>query len=677
MHNRPTMKRLITLMSLALIAGCGDQTANDAEIASQRPGGEAQEGADGKADTTVGPVTAMRCSAQSSYVRKGGYVEVDVDARDAEQQLSRNYALTVTPSADTRVIQRNKIIFDGEGAYEIACCALDTGLCDHTAVQVGQLYPALSVTAPRWLDGPQTARLEGRALDHTGKAASVKVEGQRVRVDADGRFTVSLPARSGVNTYTLVATDAEGRSSTRFAWVMAGPFGDLDRPEADGVVVALGDEAYPQLSDLIRRGLDLALQAESFYAGIMRSKEGTEGVYKWKMKPVGIGITDVKVDLEPHPAGLQVNAALERITFTAELETKLGFFGWKKREATARLARLAASAVANVRDGQITLADLSVELTDLDLEISDLPGFVEDLLLYFFEDDLAKTLETQLQRQIDKKLASALDGFAKELPLELPEPLHGDLVATTRVSTIHGDAAGLMVGLALTVDGETDPLRLDAPGPWRGAAAAARPSRDAMYEAALSVDLLNTLFFAAWQTGALDLSFSQEEVRTNPDVPGVIRVDYFIDPRMPPVVYAGDNPGIFNLALPAIQLDVVMETSLGFVNASAAVGGEMAIAFKAEGDAVAVDVTPLDITLDLQVAPADLEREAVRRYLAGLVETKIFPKLARLSRVVPVPEADLTDLGLEGVSRLTVRDLDIGAGQSPDVLRVSGRAVIE
>ncbi|MFN3200611.1 MAG: hypothetical protein ACE366_19585 [Bradymonadia bacterium] len=670
------MKTLTPLMWIPLFVACASEPGGDALPAS--PSGEqAGTPVGGKADTTVGPVTSMQCQALSHHVRPGGFVEIDVQAKDRAGASSRNYELSVQPEFNSRVVQRNKVIFNTPGAYEITCCALDTGLCDTTAVQVGQLYPALSVTAPRWAEGTSTVQLTGQAFDHMGEQVKLTVDDREVRVDADNRFTVSVPVTSGVNTFTLVATDAEGRSSTRYAWTLAGPFGDLDDPEDDGVVVALGSTAYPQLSDLIERGLRPALRSESFYAAVMRPQAGEEGFYQWKLNPEGIGISDVDVDLRPNAVGLKIDVILERIIFTAEAQTKLGFFGWKRRDVTATVDRFEVSTTARLRNRSLSLDALTVNLVDFDIEISDLPGFIEDILLYFFEDDLKKTIEEELREQLDEKLEGALDGFARELDVDMPEPLHGALTVRTDLSTLHGDQSGLLVGMAFTVDGETDPLRLDAPGPWRGAAAAARPFRQGMYEAAMSIDLFNTLFFAAWQTGALDMSFNQEEQRPDPDVPEVLAVDYFVDLKLPPVVQPGDNAGEYFLDLAAIQLDAVLESSIGFINASAAVGGRLSFTFKVEDNAVALDIQPVYIDLDLQVAPADLERESVRRYFARLIQEKVFPKIARLSKAMPVPEADLSKLGLEGINTLSVKELRIAPGRTADVIRLDGRVVVE
>ena len=65
-----------------------------------------------KADVSSGPIEKLSCQIEESFVRKGSFARIKVDALDAEGISSRNYELKPTPSIGTRVVQRNQIIFD-------------------------------------------------------------------------------------------------------------------------------------------------------------------------------------------------------------------------------------------------------------------------------------------------------------------------------------------------------------------------------------------------------------------------------------------------------------------------------------------------------------------------------------------------------------------------------------
>ena len=665
----------IAAVVTSLAVACAEEPARGGDLAGEEPG--IAHG--GKADVTVGPVVSMACQSADRFVRRGGVVEVVVDARDAAGKASRNYSVEVFPAIDTRVVQRNKVIFGTDGSYDIRCCALDTDICDVTSVQVGQPEPAVSVQVPLFVDKPGQIELRGRAAASDGDDVYVEVDGRSAWVGSDGRYVADVWAGSGVNRYEVTAIDDSGRYSKRLAWTLAGPFGDLDAPEADGAQVRLSHEIYDELAAIVSKATEPIWSTLEFRQKLLTVREGRDGVYKYVMTPTDFGVGSMDIAFTPDRDGVRFEVTFTDVFAFADVKTKLAFFGWKEREARAHVATLTVSALMEVHDLSVSYRDVGVNLAELDLDISDLPEFVEDLIVYFFEDDIVDGMTKSILEQCNNNMGGVFTGFSQSTRVKMPKPLSGELEAVVELTTLHADESGFKLGLSMTVDGETDPLRAHAPGPWRGNDFVPRLRGEWGYEAGLDLDLLNTLFFAAWQTGALDMSFEVDgdDVLRGQDLPDAETLVVFVDPQLPPIVRAGDRAGEIIIDLGAIRLDAVLPTTLGVVNAGVmAEGSARAMIFVRDGE-LAVTSTVEHLELDILVAPGDLEPEPTRRFVNALLERDVIPKFAALAASTPIPEADLRGLGLPRVSSLRVFDLDVVEADVPGALVLTGGLFVE
>ena len=558
------MWRWIFLVSFAV--GCADAPA-DEDVSASDPGGG------GKADTTIGPVVAIGCKAVEPFVRRGGFTAIEVDARDAEGGQSRNYEVTVQPELGTQVIQRNKVVFDNDGSYQVTCCARDADLCDQTAVQVGRLAPALSVEAPRFVAG-DSVWIEGRTLTRFGKVPVLTVNGRRVAVEGDGRFGLDIAVESGPNTVTLVASDAEGETSTRYLWLLAGPFVSLGEPRPDTAQVLLGPSAYADFADVMRDAFEAYLDSPAFAEALSRTKSGTSVTHEWTLTPTDFAAEEVALELQPHARGVRVEVMLKRPRLGADGRTRFRAGGdWLDRTVEATADRLVLRGLLVVGALSLSLEEVDVELVGLDFEISDLPGFIETILAKIVDDDIVDSILEGIGRTAESKLGGVARGFAHEVPIALPEPLWGELVAGFALTRLEADEEGLHLALSVTADGETDPLRADAPGYWRAKAPAA-PVGARVYEAAIGLDAVNSVLFAGWQTGAFDISLAYEEeaLRDARDV-DVKALDIFFDFKLPPQATMGDRPGELLLHFGGMRADVVYETDLGVAHGALEVGG--------------------------------------------------------------------------------------------------------
>ena len=221
---------------------------------------------------------------------------------------------------------------------------------------------------------------------------------------------------------------------------------------------------------------------------------------------------------------------------------------------------------------------------------------------------------------------------------------------------------GLLLGVGLAIDGETDPARAKAPGPLMTSLEVPKLNQGAPYELAFHLDLLNRLFFSAWQTGGLDLITRVDEpIRDQGDLLGDQQLTLFVTPSLTPVVRMGEREGELIIGLGGLRVDGVLESDLAVLNFALETGGALRALLSAQGSALYVSATAEELTADVLIAPAGWEKEPTRQLISRLIETKVAPKYVDLLRSLPVPSADLSDLNLGSLSTLEALDLSLSS----------------
>lgn len=653
-----TPRVLILAIVAVALSACGGDPATDLAAAGAAAG-------TGKADVTVGPIVSIRCQASESFVRRGDFTEIVVDARDAHGAQSRNWELVVTPPQGVRVAQRNKVIFNDDGSFDVACVARDADLQDHAAVQVGRTAPALSVAAPAFSLRDE-ALLTGVALGRDGEPAQVTVDGVAVTVDAEGRFSSELPTPGGLGRFEVVATDAGGESTVRRVWSLAGPFGDLDRFAGDSLRVGLDGEALGQVAAAVARVAEARLLDPAFQAEILADLVGGDrDGRRWDVTITGYHFARPEVSLTPADDGLAFSLVLPQVRVDGGGAYKLPLFSWVERDMTMTARSVSVRGVVRAEGGsRLVASGVTGAFDDLKVDVEGLPGFIERLLLGWVDDDLREALEDGAARGLDEALDAVAEGFTFTRDVDLPEPLLGPLVVEGALGRVAVGPEGLSVGLQVTVDGETDPLRVDAPGPWQPAGGAPPPlTAGGPYQAALSLDLLNVFAFAAWQTGALDVAGHIEARRLEGDdssAPMLGELDWFVELRLPPVVSPGAAPGELLVDIGDIRADVIVDSELGPANTSAACGGRVAVRFAVVEGALTLEASVVALDVDMLVAPLGVEPELWRRYIERLLAARVLPDLVGFLAEMPVPErVDLTSLEVAGLEALEVHGLTL------------------
>jgi len=648
---------LTVWVTLVALIGCAESSSYGDESSSRSEGFE-------KADISAGPIEQLNCSVEEPFVRRGGFARFEVKALDRDGLRSRNYELRVSPELGHRVVQRDQVIFDLDGLYTVSCCALDSARCDEVAVRVGSEEPALNLSIPPFSVGESTLR--GRALDRAGKAARVTVNGQRAPQDEEGRFEIKLPTDVGLNRFEVIATGSEGATSSRRAWTVGGPFVDVSSIDPAAARVSLSEQSYPQLSRLLTELFAKLVRDYERSDDFKEAQTGSSAGYAWEVSPRSIEIGNASVTLRrgARAGELELIVDMPRFTIWADGLTRFAGGEWKEREVMVSADIYIELPISPHAEG-FTIGDVKTQVEELDLEISDMPSLFEGLLELLFERRFQRELVEIVESVGDRGLSDILTGFEVNERLELPEPLSAALELKGRVVELRASEAGVTLGVGLSIDGETDPARAQAPGPILTSAAPPQLQLDRPYEASLHLDLLNRLLFAAWQTGGLDFITTVEQPLGDDDeLWSAEALTIFVTPALPPVVSLGERDGELKLELGALRVDGVLETQVAVLNCALELGLGLRVMLNGGADQVSVNGTTELIEADVLIPPAGWELEPTRRLIEGVIARDVAPKYSEIFKQLPIPTVDLSGLGLEGIQRLSVTSLELSTPQN-------------
>ena len=641
---------MIGLSICVFVGGC----AQGEYLTTEEGGG----GGFGKADITVGPIQTLTCVAESSFVRRGSFARFSVNAIDQSGAKSRNYHLEVTPPNGARIVQRDQVIFDLDGLYEVRCCSNDTPKCDQVAIRVGESTPALSVSLDPFSQGQ--AHLSGHAVDRSGNPAKVNVNGNPVSSDAQGRFTMVLPAETGLNRYEVIALGSEGEQSLRRAWTLSGPFIDINSISPSTVRLRLSPMSYPMISQVLTGLLVKLLGEYSNSSGFRQVQEGSSLGYSWEVLPTSTLVEEAQVNLVSGRSDgeLALDLQMRGFQIFAQGRTRFGGGYWREHDVSV-FTNIGFIVYFQVFEGGFEVGDVDINLDQLDLEISELPGFFEGVLEFFFENSIQNELVKVIKSVGNQGLSDILTGFEVREQIKLPEALNTTLELSGQVIELNSSDKGITLGFGLSVDGETDPARVSAPGPIVTSGDQATFNRESSYELALHLDLINRIFFAVWQTGGLDLI--QTVPRPIGD-DGIIRdelLTIFVTPELPPVVRMGEREGEIMVDLGAMRVDGVLETELGVLNCALEVGTTFRVLLSGGQDSLYASSVVTSFEADVLIAPAGWEIEPTRQMHDRVLSEKVIPRYAELLSTLPIPTADLSGFNLPNIHTLSVRDFVI------------------
>lgn len=106
---------------------------------------------------------------------------------------------------------------DGSHTLRFECYDNDGNKCESSiTISVDTVPPVLNVSSPtdNLKTNVATVTVSGTTNDISSSPVTLKVNGQKVTVNANGAFSTTVNLSNGTNTITVVATDGAGKSTT-------------------------------------------------------------------------------------------------------------------------------------------------------------------------------------------------------------------------------------------------------------------------------------------------------------------------------------------------------------------------------------------------------------------------------------------------------------------------------
>jgi hypothetical protein len=332
-------------------------------------------------------------------------------------------------------------------------CVNDYGLAAPEAVDITIETPTYGMftgsTAP--------IEVRGSVVPHN---AVVKVDGQRVPVDAEGRFTAAVPF---TDRYHVV--DVQAAAGPAFQRVRIPVFDQHDPRDAwpDGVTLRVTGEGL----DHIGAGLGAYIDATGWDTQLAAALP-TVDTGSLDLVPTGVTHDPTQVVLDPQLGGIDTGIQLRKVAINYDMTANL--FGSTYTDVvivsfeTVQISTVATPKLDAAGLLSLELSDATIDLGPADFKFGVLEGWVTEWLVDMLADVLLEP--------IAEILLDSVMSLVGDIPLGGPYEYAADLVGMPveiALSDVYADPNGLGAGLGVGL-GEpapAGPLAIPAPrSPW-------------------------------------------------------------------------------------------------------------------------------------------------------------------------------------------------------------------
>jgi len=472
--------------------------------------------------------------------------------------------------------------------------------------------PNLQILSPARGDqlpaGPTTVEILVEDSTHKG-IGSVFVAGQGVVPGPDGKATVVVDLRPGLQTIVAEALDAEGNRTERHVSVLAGQLTPEGTEVRDGARVRVTDDAL----DAMEPQIGTKLQAQK--PMIVQQVLGARPPKNTKYTGFNFGATAGEIDCQP--GGVKFSVTIDNVALSMEYKAKILLFFSTTKRGTIRAQKLIIDAVATPTlgaNGALTSTLSQVTARTTGFSVPDWAKGEEGNIRRSFEQSFA----TQAGNAIDQMLTDALtktktNGSAVRSAYGKP------LNATWRFSDLLFDADGINVTFGAKIEapaaGQPNGATYGFPNVFQAQSpnAPLGGTGGAAWNGALAIhqDLVNQTLHAAWRQGVMSFKVDQAKLdQVNPG--GAHRLDtdtliagapllakvlpagqpltLDVEAKLPPVIQVTTNqPQHFTMKLGAIRVDyqVLDPATNKIVNlAETYYALEVSVVLQADGDRI-------------------------------------------------------------------------------------------
>lgn len=620
-----------------------------------------------------------------------------------------------------------KLKFAAEGRYSVTAelqPATGAPLLGSLEVVVDQTAPALEIVQPpagSMLSLANPLTVEVRATDKIAGIDQVTVDGKPVTLDDQGRGSVRVTPKFGLNVFHVQATDRAGnqRKGLRGVYAATGYQPTTGRGQATtiehGLQAFLGQAALDAGARSHRNPRDLATVMELVLGGFQGSaiagqsfpvnRHGFNGSvtltdFRHGQASRNHGYPEIK--LEAVRGGLDMRATLRNMRVQAKISgkmllSKIGMRATITAESASIGAKISVVMLANQKV-LVKTQNVKIELHGLDIEVSGNLSSVLNPVLDAFKQRITNTLEERLAKRLatafDRPLAGALQQLAVNREFVVPGvygswptklQLHSSLEQLLIDRGESGRKPGIEVALRAGVTGPSRLGRTIPGSPMRGdcRTTTAKPNRlvgKQPFEVGLSLDLANQVLTSVWQGGGFrQVGLEIGDVELAGGLYRLKNLKVGVDLGLPPLLSDCGPSG--KLQLQAGEIRGAIKTELGGEQLEV----DVVLHVAAHGAATArvnpkSGVRELGLSLDpahvldfevvgVRVAgkPAPPERAAFVESALGLISGRLLEMFQGTLASVPMPELPLQSLSPavpRGASlKLDIRNVGPAAGE--------------
>ncbi len=351
---------------------------------------------------------------------------------------SARVALRSEPSAGA--VGESRLRFEREGTFTvIATLVDDPTISDRTQVTVNGLGPNIvcGVGNGGLRDGamvriPASKQLvfDGSVSDANG-VRSVKINGTPVSVGANGRLSLSLPVRFGMNFVDIVAVDRFGAESTRVCSFLAST--QFHPPQdllAGAVTLALGQAALDDndpkgeidsLNDLLHTALNSRALRDALHNELLNANPVKPRSCDQKVLGVCVFRTEINyldselrgpnsTQLTLIPNGIHARVVLNDVRLKLRVDGTLSSTGWAKFARITVDVDFDARLVSGRPSIQVRRESVNVAVDGIDTDFGGVSGFFLDIVLSIAKGTLRDAVRNLVSSWVRDNFNQILDG---------------------------------------------------------------------------------------------------------------------------------------------------------------------------------------------------------------------------------------------------------------------------
>jgi len=501
--------------------------------------------------------------------------------------------------------------------------------------------PVLTVSSPERgaFVGTGSVTVEGRVTEGSAPISSVTVGDMSAILEADGAFSATLNPSPGLHIVNLRATAEDAGRAVDGRAFIAGPVYDPGDTIEGGVRLQLSpellDDDDPDVDDVATLA-EMLLEDPSITEGFEDEPLDTDD---FTITPTTLEFGGAEVDLTVGDDRIYATVAILDLWLDFDADGK-SWYSWVSTSgsAWADAVYLDIELVVSGSGGDVSLTPVeTVAVFDgYGLTVDWFPDSLEGWLADWTQDTLEEEISATAEELVGDLVGEYLDAFAVDF-----EVFDGVQLGLA-LAGAEADDAGLVLELDATIASSVTGVSMP-----EGAGSVSTTGRgpslpvqsDAPFLVAADDDVVNQLFFALWQAGALEgIEFSGIELGglSGAEIPaplGPVEV-VTVSLGLPPVISPGTVEG-FPATFSMGELRMVFDREDGVrfdfsVNAAAG----MEVSFEDDGElALALDNRPsaMEVAVGVEECPSALDPGDV----AALIRLMVPPLFGNASLFMP------------------------------------------